>query len=194
MRYTAGGRLGLHFLFSLQNHSLGYWGEGRPLLGPRGTPPESSRLPFCRVHGRRSVNTCGLTNRLTNSAGPFCFRSPRPRDPQAHHCPGPTHLSAKPPPSWGSRSPLAPWPNSAPRIGNCSASPAQEFPLPEPRPGEGLGWAGPGAEPPAYLGPQSRPGEALSRPLAGHRSISCPALQASQNIWAAKPGGGAPGV
>lgn len=45
-----------------------------------------------------------------------------------------------------------------------SASPAQEFPLPEPRPG--AGWAGPGAEPLAYLGPQSRPGKALSQPLA----------------------------
>lgn len=38
----------------------------------------------------------------------------------------------------------------------------------------GRGWAGPGAEPPAYLGPRGWPGEAQRQPLAHRLSASCP--------------------
>ena len=142
MRYTACGRLGRHFLFSLLNHCLGCWGEGRPLLGPRGTPPGSSRQPLCRVHGRRSVNTCGLTNRPTSSAGPFCFRSPRPRTPQASTLPAPLtsqpsrHLPGGPGRHWlhGQVRPL----------GSATAPPRPRRNFRSRSPNLGRGWAGPG--------------------------------------------------
>lgn len=131
--------------------------------------PPGSRQTLCKY-----LRTDKPTDKLGRS---FLLPLSPAQAPQAQHCPGPTHLSAKPPPSWGSRSPLAPWSSSASRTAPAPPRPRRNFRSRSPD--LGRGWAGPGAEPLAYLGPGSRPGEALSQPLAS----PSPARPQASQTW-----------
>lgn len=157
--------------------------EGRPSLGPRGTPPESSRLSFRRVHGRRSVNTCGRTNRPTNSAGPSLLPLSPAQAPQAQHCPGSHPPLSQAATFLGVQVATGSMVKFGLSDGTRSASPAQEFPLPEPRPGAGLGRAGGGAT--QHTWAQEAGQVIASQPLAS----PSPARPQASQTW-----GGATGV